>query len=113
MLTPPPGLQKLVGDFCCIDFGGFSQGFSWRILLGTHFSHKKRREKSNGKIRKESGDSEQKNPQNKQVETSVLLEIEIAAILGGVISNGSVSALSKSQRFRDTEAGYGMAMPSI
>ena len=37
-------LQKLVlGDFCCINFGGFSRGFSWRIFLedfsGT-FCHK-------------------------------------------------------------------------
>ena len=26
-------------DFCCIKFGGFSRGFSWRIFLDT-FSHK-------------------------------------------------------------------------
>ena len=37
----PAPLQKCVGDFCCIDFGGFCRGFSWRmIFLGT-FSCKK------------------------------------------------------------------------
>ena len=35
----PAPLQKCVGDFCCINFGGFCRGFSWRIFLGT-FSHK-------------------------------------------------------------------------
>ena len=28
-------LQKVVGDFCRIKFGGFCRGFSWRIFLGT------------------------------------------------------------------------------
>ena len=37
-------LQKVVGDFCCIKFGGFCRGFSWRIFLGT-FSPQKRGEK--------------------------------------------------------------------
>ena len=26
-------LQKIVGDFCCIKFGGFCRGFTWRIFL--------------------------------------------------------------------------------
>ena len=38
-------LQKIVGDFCCIKFGGFCRGFSWRIFLGT-FSHKNEEKKS-------------------------------------------------------------------
>ena len=37
-------LQKCVGDFCCINFGGFCRGFSWRIFLGT-FSPQKWGEK--------------------------------------------------------------------
>ena len=32
-------LQKCVRDVCCITFGGFCRGFSWRIFLGTS-SHK-------------------------------------------------------------------------
>ena len=43
-------LQKIVGDFCCINFGGFCRGFSWRIFLGT-FSHKNEEKKSGDKIR--------------------------------------------------------------
>ena len=38
-------VQKCVGDFCCVNFGGFCRGFSWRILLGT-FSHKNEEQKS-------------------------------------------------------------------
>ena len=37
-------LQKCVGDFCCINFGGFCRGFSWKIFLGT-FSHKNEEKK--------------------------------------------------------------------
>ena len=33
-------LQKIVGDFCCIRFGGLCLGFSWRISLGTVFPQK-------------------------------------------------------------------------
>ena len=40
-LGPVP-VQKCVGDFCGIDFGGIYRGFSWRIFLGT-VSHKMRR----------------------------------------------------------------------
>ena len=39
VLFGPAPLQKVVGDFCCISFGGLCRGFSWRIFLGT-FSHK-------------------------------------------------------------------------
>ena len=42
-LGPDP-LQKCVEDFCCINFGGFCRGFSWRIFLGT-FSHKNEEKK--------------------------------------------------------------------
>ena len=50
-----PPLQKCVGDFCCINFGGFCRGFSWRIFLGT-FSHK----------------NEKKSPKKKSAKKSVL-----------------------------------------
>ena len=40
----PAPLQKCVGDFCCINFGGFCRGFSWRIFLAT-FEVKKSGEK--------------------------------------------------------------------
>ena len=42
-------LQKCVGDFCCINFGGFCQGLSWWIFLGTFPT--KMRKKSGDKIR--------------------------------------------------------------
>ena len=29
----PAPLQKCVGDFCCVNFGGFCRGFSWRFFL--------------------------------------------------------------------------------
>ena len=45
-----PPLQKIVGDFCCINFGGFCRGFSWRVFLGT-FSHKNEEKRSGDKIR--------------------------------------------------------------
>ena len=37
--APQPICRNVSEDFCCINFGGFSQGFSWRIFLGT-FSDK-------------------------------------------------------------------------
>ena len=49
-------LQKCVGDFCCISFGGFCRGFSWRIFEGT-FSHKNEEKKSATKSAKKSGGS--------------------------------------------------------
>ena len=30
--------EKCGGDFCCVDFGGYCQGFSWTIFLGTPLS---------------------------------------------------------------------------
>ena len=48
-LGPAP-LQKCVGDFCCVKFGGCCRGFSWRIFLGT-FSHKNEEKNSGEKIR--------------------------------------------------------------
>ena len=44
----PAPLQKCVGDFCCINFGGCCWGFSWRIFLGT-FSDKNEEKKSGEK----------------------------------------------------------------
>ena len=52
----PAPLQKVVGDFCCISFGGFCRGFSWRIFLGT-FSHKNEEKKCGDKSAKKSGGS--------------------------------------------------------
>ena len=46
----PAPLQKCVGDFCCIIFGGFCRGFSWRIFLGS-FSHENEEKQSGEKIR--------------------------------------------------------------
>ena len=57
----PAPLQKCVGDFCCIIFGGFCRGFSWRILLGT-FSHKNEEKKSGEKIRGKIRRPKNKNP---------------------------------------------------
>ena len=34
-LLPRPFCRNVSEDFCCINFGGFSRGFSWRIFLGT------------------------------------------------------------------------------
>ena len=53
VLGPAP-LQKCVGDFCCINFGGFCRGFSWGIFLGT-FSHKNEEKISGDKIREKIG----------------------------------------------------------
>ena len=54
-------LQKCVGDFCCIIFGGFCRGFSWKIFLGT-FSHKNEEKKSGEKIREKIRRPKNKNP---------------------------------------------------
>ena len=56
---PRPICRNALEGVCCINFGGFSLGFSWRIFLGT-FSHKNERKKktSGEKIReKKSGGS--------------------------------------------------------
>ena len=57
----PAPLQKCVGDFCCINFGGFCRGFSWRIFLGT-FSHKNEEKISGDKIREKIRRLKNKNP---------------------------------------------------
>ena len=55
----PAPLQKCAGDFCCVNFGGFCRGFSWRIFLGT-FSQKMRRKNPARKSAKKSGGSKKK-----------------------------------------------------
>ena len=53
--------RNVLEDFCCINFGGFSRGFSWRIFLGT-FSHKNEEKKSGEKIREKIRRLKNKNP---------------------------------------------------
>ena len=60
-IVGPAPLQKVVGDFCSISFGGFCRGFSWRIFLGT-FSHKNEEKKSGDKIREKIRRVKNKNP---------------------------------------------------
>ena len=50
-----PPLRKCVGDFCCVNFGGFCRGCCWRIFLAlfpTKMRRKNPREKSGGPKRK-------------------------------------------------------------
>ena len=56
-----PICRNVSEDFCCINFGGFSRGFSWRIFLGT-FSHKNEEKKSGDKIREKIRRPKNKNP---------------------------------------------------
>ena len=60
-LLPRPICRNVLEDFCCIKFGGFSRGFSWRIFLGT-FSHKNEEKKSGEKIREKIRRLKNKNP---------------------------------------------------
>ena len=60
-MLPRPICRNVLEDFCCINFGGFSRGFSWRIFLGT-FSHKNEEEKSGEKIREKIRRPRNKNP---------------------------------------------------
>ena len=53
--------RNVLEDFCCINFGGFSRGFSWRIFLGT-FSHKNEEIRSGEKIREKIRRLKNKNP---------------------------------------------------
>ena len=46
---PGPSAEMCRG-FCCVNFGGFCWGFSWRIFPGT-FSHKNEVKKTGDKIR--------------------------------------------------------------
>ena len=55
-MLPRPICRNVLEDFCCINSGGVSRGFSWRIFLGT-FSHKNEEKKSGEKIRERSGGS--------------------------------------------------------
>ena len=58
--TGPAPLQKCVGDFCCVNSGGFYRGFSWRIFLGTFPT--KMRKKSGDKIHEQIWRPKNKNP---------------------------------------------------
>ena len=60
-LLPWAICRNVLEDFCCINFGGFSRGFSWRIFLGT-FSHKNEEKKSGEKIREKIRRLKNKNP---------------------------------------------------
>ena len=60
-VLPRPICRNVLEDVCCIKFGGFFRGFSWRIFLGT-FSHKNEEEKSGEKIRKKIRRPKNKNP---------------------------------------------------
>ena len=53
--------RNVLEDFCCINFGGFCIGFSWRIFLGT-FSHKNEEKKSGEKIHEKIRRLKNKNP---------------------------------------------------
>ena len=46
--------RNVLDDFCCINFGGFCRGFSWRIFLGI-FPTKMRRKYPARKSAKKSG----------------------------------------------------------
>ena len=70
-------LQKCVGDFCCINFGGFCGDFPGGFFLGT-FSHRNEEKKSGEKIReKKSG-----GPKIKICEKSVLPKTDLNRIFG-------------------------------
>ena len=58
-LLPRPICRNVLEDFCCLKFGGFSRGFSWRIFLGT-FPTKMRRKNPARKSAKKSGGSKMK-----------------------------------------------------
>ena len=60
-ILPLPICRNVSEDFCCINSGGFSRGFSWRIFLGT-FSHKNEEKKSGDKIREKIRRLKNKNP---------------------------------------------------
>ena len=55
----PAPLQKCVGDFCCVTYGGFCRGFSWFWAL---FPTKLRRKNPATKSAKKSGGRKIKNP---------------------------------------------------
>ena len=49
--------RNVLEDFCCIDFGGFCRGFSWRIFFWALFPTKMRRKYPARKSAKKSGGS--------------------------------------------------------
>ena len=53
-ILPRPLCRNVLEDFCCINFGGFSRGFSWRIFLAL-FPTKMRRKNPARKSAKKSG----------------------------------------------------------
>ena len=57
----PAPLQKCVGDFCCVNFGGFAGDFPGGFFLGT-FSHKNEEKKSGEKICEKIRRPKNKNP---------------------------------------------------
>ena len=61
ILLPWAICRNVLEDFCCINFGGFSRGFSWKIFLGT-FSHKNEEKISGEKIREKIRRLKNKNP---------------------------------------------------
>ena len=61
LILPWAICRNVLEDFCCINFGGFSRGFSWRIFLGT-FSHKNEEKKSGEKIREKIRRLKNENP---------------------------------------------------
>ena len=77
-IWPGPSAESCRG-FCCINFGGFCRGFSWRIFLGT-FSHKN--EKTSGdKIREKI--RRPKNKNSRKILRKILVSVKfVSAILG-------------------------------
>ena len=60
-ILPRPICRNVLEDFCCINFGGFFRGFSWRIFLAL-FPTKMRRKKSGEKIREKIRRPKKRNP---------------------------------------------------
>ena len=50
-----PSAEMCRGFLCCINFGGFCRGFSWRIFLGTFSPTRMRRKNPARKSAKKSG----------------------------------------------------------
>ena len=68
--------RNVLEDFCCINFGGFSRGFSRRIFLGT-FSRKNEEKKSGEKIREKIRRLKNKNPRKiRSAESRPMKEVQ-------------------------------------
>ena len=52
LFWPSPSLQKCVGDFCCIRFGGFAGDFLGGFFWALFFPHKNEEKKSGERIHK-------------------------------------------------------------